>query len=285
LRQPIAALFLVLALSASAASAQFCSGVGYTPTQFAGKPDPWPGNRPLPNDELAAAYFARYGQHPGNPSQPEGLWVPGYFDELNFVTYGALENAANASAIGPGGEKLHPGCPTVTEQTDFAFAVPKGSPYVFTWFVSTLDGSSAAKAITQHDPLKPCGLSSIPKSLFAYWPIYYTNPEPCGTPPPACGDGHVDPGETCQTCPADAGTCPPVCGDGHIDPGETCETCPQDAGACPPPVCPTLTAIPDTATRDCTNLLQILKRGSGQYAAAARLCRIVTGAVAYQPKP
>lgn len=31
-----------------------------------------------------------------------------------------------------------------------------------------------------------------------------------GSPPaPRCGDGHVDPGETCESCPLDAGACPP----------------------------------------------------------------------------
>jgi len=259
LKHQTAALFLVLAVMASAASAQVCTGVGYNPAQFAGKPDPWPNNQPLPNDQLAAAYFARYGQHPGNPSIPEGKVVPGYFDELSFVTYGSLENAGNASADGPGGEKLHPGCPTTTEQTDFAFAVPKGSPYVFTWYVSKLDGSSPAKAITQHDPQKPCGLSSIPKSLFGFWTIYFTNPAPCG------------------------GIQTPVCGDGHLDPGETCQNCPADAGPCPPPVCPTLAAIPDAAKKDCANLKKALKRGTGVYAAVADVCRIITGAVAYQP--
>jgi len=259
LKHQTAALFLVFAVFASAVSAQVCTGVGYNPAQFAGKPDPWPNNQPLPNDQLYAAYFARYGQHPGNPS-PEGKFVPGYFDELDFVSYGALQNAGNASAAGPGGETLHPGCPTTTEQTDFAFAVPKGSPYVFTWYVSLQEGGTAAKPSIQHDPSKPCGPSSVPKSFLSFWPTYFNNLAPCGGGGPICGDGHLDPGETCQTCPADAGPCKP-------DP------------------CPQLAAIPDAAKKDCANLLKALKRGTGVRTAVADVCRIITGAVAYQPKP
>src|SRR5262249_17802480 len=45
----------------AAVAAQAC-GVGYLPAQFKGKPDPWPNNVPLPNDQLLAAYKARYGQ-------------------------------------------------------------------------------------------------------------------------------------------------------------------------------------------------------------------------------
>lgn len=264
-RHVVIATVLLLALFALPSYAQVCAGVGYHPAQFAGKPDPWPKNHPLPNDQLAAAYFARYGQHPGNPSVPEGLKVPGYFDELDFVSYGSLENAGNASATGPGGEALHPGCPTTTEETDFAFTVPKGSPYIFTWFVSRLDGATPTSAINQHDPLKPCGLSSVPKSIFGFWPIYYTNPAPCGgTPPPVCGDGKVDPGETCLTCPADAGACPPP----------------------PPPVCPQLVPVPVATLTNCANLAQALRlTAPGIRAALRNVCGTLTSIQAYQPKP
>lgn len=257
-------------LSASIGLSQVCTGVGYLPAQFAGKPDPWPNNFPLPNDQLKAAYIARYGQGPGNPS-PEGKWIPGYADELSFVTYGSLENAGNASAIGPSGEHLHPGCPTTTEQSDFMFSVPKGSPYVFQWYVSRLDGSSPASAIIQHDASKPCGLSSVTKALFGYWTIYYTNPAPCGGSVPVCGDGHLDPGETCQTCPQDqpAGSCG----------GSVCPVCPT----CPTP--PILAAIPSTVIMDCANLHKVLAGSAiGVRAALNEVCRIVTGAQAYQPK-
>jgi len=55
-------------------------------------------------------------------------------------------------------------------------------------------------------------------------------------PPPVCGDGKRDPGETCENCPRDVGACAtPRCGDGNPDPGETCVTCPEDVGICAPP--------------------------------------------------
>ncbi len=254
-----ALVLLLLTALVPYVQAQPCTGVGYVPTQFSGKPDPWPSNHPLPNDQLAAAYFARYGQHPGNPSVPEGTWVPGYFDEFSFVTYGSLENAGNASATGPGGEKLHPGCPTTTEQTDFAFAVPKGSPYVFAWYVSKQDGGTPDKPVTKNDPLKPCGPYSIPKSFLAFWPTYYTNPAPCLGATPACGDGHLDPGETCQSCPADAGACPPAC--------------------------PQLASIPNATRVHCVTLLATLKKAgkAGQIAALKDICNLLSRELAYQP--
>ena len=53
-----------------------------------------------------------------------------------------------------------------------------------------------------------------------------------------CGNGVVDPGEDCATCPQDvpcdpgeecvSGVCAPLCGNGVVDPGEDCDTCPQD---------------------------------------------------------
>jgi len=54
---------------------------------------------------------------------------------------------------------------------------------------------------------------------------------------PYCGDGNLDEGEDCETCPADAGECndDPECGDGVVDPGETCSNCPEDVGECKGP--------------------------------------------------
>jgi len=57
--------------------------------------------------------------------------------------------------------------------------------------------------------------------------------EPEGAPPPACGNGKCDNGETCTTCALDCGTCA-GCGDGKCDmsTGESCYNCPQDCGVC-----------------------------------------------------
>ncbi len=58
------------------------------------------------------------------------------------------------------------------------------------------------------------------------------------TAPAVCGNGRIEPGETCTNCPADVGSCvvgdPPICGNGTIQAGETCTNCPADVGACPP---------------------------------------------------
>lgn len=49
-----------------------------------------------------------------------------------------------------------------------------------------------------------------------------------GTPPPACGDGTCDSGETHASCPADC-TAPAACNnDGTCDPGEDNASCPAD---------------------------------------------------------
>src|SRR4029453_11159985 len=56
---------------------------------------------------------------------------------------------------------------------------------------------------------------------------------PWGGGPPPCGNGTVDPGETCdgspgpcspgQVCTACACAAPPQCGDGVVDAGELCD--------------------------------------------------------------
>ena len=67
-------------------------------------------------------------------------------------------------------------------------------------------------------------------------PTTTASPEPTesdgstGLSPPACGDGHLDPGEACDLGPqnADDGPCTlecalAKCGDGHVQPGEQCD--------------------------------------------------------------
>jgi hypothetical protein len=54
---------------------------------------------------------------------------------------------------------------------------------------------------------------------------------PEGSPPPTCGDGKCDDGETCSTCALDCGACS-TCGDGKCESGETCSNCPMDCGDC-----------------------------------------------------
>lgn len=190
--------------------------VGYRPAQYAGKQDCWPGGSILqPNDALLACYVARYGQAPGNPSADDlHRWIPGYTNEMGFVSYAILKNAGAASAAGPDGAALHPGCPSITEVLDVSFQVPKGNAYVFTWYVSLQPGSSAANPQIEHDAARPCGARTMPRALLNYWTQYLVNEPPCGGAPPPplalCPNGSHDPGETCETCPQDLGACPPA---------------------------------------------------------------------------
>jgi fibro-slime domain-containing protein len=59
---------------------------------------------------------------------------------------------------------------------------------------------------------------------------FIKNTTVCTRPKAFCGDGHVDPGEECDTGAANgtlgcSATCKqvPYCGDGHVDPGEECD--------------------------------------------------------------
>jgi hypothetical protein len=271
------------------AVSQAC-GVGYLPAQFAGKPDPWPGDVPLPNDQLLAAYIARYGQPPGS-----GGSRIGYCCELFGLNYEALENAAKAGAAGPSGEQLHPGCASTTEATDGSFAIPRGSPFVGLWVAAKRDGGTPEKAVVVHEAANPCGPSSNPKGLFGAYPLFVDNQPPCGGTTTTCGNGKIDPGETCASCPQDIGPCP-TCGNGKVDPGETCVTCPQDVGACPPPQCPapkvcmippepcpTLAAVPLSAKDACKQLLTWYKKGTGRYKIVHDACEVIGRAEAYKP--
>ncbi len=49
-------------------------------------------------------------------------------------------------------------------------------------------------------------------------------------PPPVCGDGTCSIGE----CRPDCNDCDPCCGNGDVDAGETCISCPGDTGPCQP---------------------------------------------------
>ena len=79
-------------------------------------------------------------------------------------------------------------------------------------------------------------------------------------PGPLCGNGRVDPGENCTTCPEDVQCdecykcigpdcvfigCPDDCGNGRIDPGENCITCLEDMGCTICDSCVGMTCIPD----------------------------------------
>ncbi len=237
---------------------QTCSGVGYVPSRFADKPDPWPGNLPLPNDELLTAYIARYGVPPG--SDPTRI---GYCCELFGANEDALDNAHAAGVIGtPRGD-----CSTTTEQVDLSFTEGRGGVFYGTWWWGMKEGGSADHPII--DPTKPCGLTSE-RSPIGY-PLYYlNNSTTCTTPPPVCGNGILEAGETCNSCPADAGSCAPVCGNGVLEAGETCTTCPADAGDCAP-VYPSCQTVPATVLADVKFVIDQL--GANPLRPAARRIR------------
>lgn len=185
-----------------------------------GRPDPWPNGQALtPNSALHEAYVGRYNCEPG--VQP---CRSGYSAELLGANDVMLANMCRAGLFGPG----HDCVPTITEEVDASFAIPRGSPTACQWwFAPTWPNGTEAGAAT--DPTvrkdKPPGVYSDrhPQHGCTWWHVN------------TCGNGTKDAGEDLTTCPADAGPPPPRCGDGKVDPGETCQSCPADAGACPPP--------------------------------------------------
>lgn len=248
--------------ASAALSAQACS-VGYLPSQFAGKPDPWPNNVPLPNDQLLAAYKARYGQDPGS-----GGTRIGYCCELFGLNYEALENAAKAGAIGPGGEHLHPGCASTTEVTDASFTIPRGGPFIGQWVAATRDGGTPGNPIVVHDTAKACGPYTDQHAMFGAYPIYYNNTPPCGTggQPAVCGNGKPEAGETCESCPQDV--CPSVpCAAPKV---------------CTAP-CPTLVPVPSAAKDACKLLAPVFKKGTGRYKLVRDVCEVINHADSYKP--
>jgi hypothetical protein len=232
------ALCVLCALAALAAPAH--ADTGFLPSAYAGKPNPWPNDVPLPNDQLLAAYTARY-------NCPIGVQPcrPGYSAELFTLNYTALENACKAGEFGPG----HNCQVTTVEASDSSFVNPRGGAFIQTWVVNQMEGGRPDWPHVIHDTTRPCGLFSKPKELFASYTVYYSNEAPCGHEQPLlCPNGKADPGETCVTCPQDIGPCP-LCPNGKADPGETCVTCPQDIGPCP--LCPNGKADPGETCETC----------------------------------
>lgn len=245
------------------ASGALRADTGYCPAPYCGtgRPDPWPWDVPLPNEQLLAAYIARY-------NCPIGVQPcrPGYSAELFGANWDALENACRAGQLDafaapaksssvaanfnaalaslptpyydglralnweaaggalsesdyaarrvalqdlvPKSKAAGHNClATTTEATDSSFAHHRGGAFMGAWWWAFLDGGSPERAVVVHDTTRACGPYSI--SATSGYRQYYRNEPPCGIPAPRCGDGHLDPGETCSTCPADAGACPP----------------------------------------------------------------------------
>lgn len=200
-RRLIAAWILRLAGAAlllADASGALRADSGFRPAQYAGKCDPWPNDVPLPNEQLAPCYVARY-------NCPVGVQPcrPGYSAELFTVNYIGLRNQCLAGEFGPG----HDCNPTTTEATDSSFAHPRQGDWARKWWWEYNDGGRPDNPVVVHDTTRACGPYSTTGPIG--YPTYWNNTPPCGVPAPRCGDGHADPGETCSTCPADLGPCPP----------------------------------------------------------------------------
>jgi hypothetical protein len=86
-----------------------------------------------------------------------------------------------------------------------------------------------------------CSVPRLYSNIYYYrdWLLYYQSYGVGAPPPPVCGDGQCNGGETCSTCATDCGACPPppVCGDGVCQPSENCSSCATDCGACAPNTC------------------------------------------------
>lgn len=179
---------------------------GYLPTRFVGKCDPWPGNQPLPNDQLRACYLERYGVEPG--VRPERI---GYSAELFGINFDALQHWCEAGEAGPG----HDCNTTTTEAVDASFTEGRGGPFIGRWVVPWLDGGTAAKPIITHEATRACGPYSRAKVLLNSYTAYFDNQPPCGQvappppvdPPPPPPD---PPPATLPNCYLAAGPLPPA---------------------------------------------------------------------------
>lgn len=232
-------------------------GVNYKPVVFAGKPDPFPPGEFLTNEEILARYITRYGCEPGvRPCRP------GYSAELFGLNQEALLNAATLTGQGPEGEALIPNsCTLITEETDASFRIPRTSPYIAQYVVRVREAQEKATPDKISDTSKPCGPGSEQRIMFSFYPFtyYWINNPPCGgSPEDKCGNGVVDPGETCLTCPKDAGECPPP-----PPPPTKCES---------PKSCVLLIDFPKSSNDDCATILSWYSPGTGRYAKIKKLC-------------
>lgn len=190
----VVAVSVALLPMGASADAGFC----VAPYCGTGRPDPWPASGTLPNDQMLAAYLARY-------ECPVGVQPcrRGFSAELQGANIIALQNACRAGLFGPG----HDCNPTITEEVDSSFVNPRGGSFMERWWWQTLEGGSAENPHVTHDTTRPCGPYTLPGT--SGYTQYFNNTPPCGMPAPRCGDGHADPGETCANCVADLGPCPP----------------------------------------------------------------------------
>jgi hypothetical protein len=222
---------------------------GYAPAAYAGKPDPWPNNVPLPNLALLNAFIGRYNQTPGFPSaMPNdetraayeaaygqtnwaslvGKTISGYCCELSGNNDTALGNASTHGGQGPYGEPLSPSCASTTESTDLQYQARRGDNYYGAWVVAFMQGGTAANPAHISDRTKPCGvLPPIPHAIWRDYTLYEVNDPPCGeTPPPTPTPTPVPTPVPTPTLQPTATPCPTV---PPCPPAPQCSPPPSDA--------------------------------------------------------
>lgn len=262
----VAALRLLPLLLALAGVAW--ADTGYCPSPYCGtgRPDPWPGDVPLPNEQLLAAYTARYGQPPGS-----GGSRAGYCCELFGANWTALENACRAGQLDAFAAQFGSDAPAMASSSKIAPALA-ALPLPYRDGLEALDAEAAAGELTELEyasrrvalqALVPKSKSSAHNCLattteatdssFAHprqgsfmgqwWWAFVDggrsdNPIVVHDTTRACGPysqlapvGYLLYYDNTPPCGVPA----PRCGDGHADPGETCASCPADLGPCPPP--------------------------------------------------
>lgn len=277
-RHPVltAAMRLLPILFLLLASGVAWADTGYCPAPYCGtgRPDPWPGDVPLPNEQLLAAYVARYNCPVG--VQPCRC---GYSAELLTVNYIGLENQCRAGQMG---SVLGIATPDQKAIAARVKAANDALPKVYRDGIAEIDAKLAAGLLSEADymakrtalqglvPRSKAGgahdclatTTEVTDSSFGHcrqgdwarkWWWEYNdggrpdNPVIVHDTTRACGPysttgpiGYPTYWNNTPPCGVPA----PRCGDGHADPGETCSTCPADLGPCPPPPPP-----PDLALR------------------------------------
>lgn len=155
------------------------AATGYLPQLYVGKCDPWPGNVPLPNEQLRECHINRYGVEPGYSAARVG-----YCCELFWVNFDALKNWCHVN-----NPSLDCNA-TTTEATDLSFSEPRGGQFIYEWYVKRSAGGTPENRLEAHFTDKPCGALTLARTFLDSYNLYVNNTPPCGTlvpspePPP-----------------------------------------------------------------------------------------------------
>lgn len=266
------AAWLVL-VACLTASSPLAASTGYCPTPYCGtgRPDPWPGDVPLPNEQLAAAYLTRYGQPPGS-----GGSRAGYCCELFGVNYTILEGMCRAGQI-PAAAFSEPSSPTTfAARLRASIAEVQALPAAYLDGLRALDQDAAAgkvdestyarrrsalQGLVPHS--KSTGhncLATTTEATDASFAIGRGSPTACQwwlltvwpTPPPPVVRKDKPPGVFSEKHPQHGCMVPwtNTCGDHAVQAGEDATTCPADV-APPAPRCGDSHADPGETCSSC----------------------------------